>query len=484
MYWRSESTHFQGAPKTVSIMYKQAKFYLSPQVHEDGEAPIKVGVSVHGTRLLTTIGESVAPEFWNNETKTVSFPKKDATNAHGLTARQLNALMLKIAAGFAEYEAGLAKAYKPTVEELRDKLAAITGTRRKTVQSKREKAEAAAMAAEEERARREAERAAKRVPDYFAEFVAEEKDAREWAHGTTVTMNCFSKKLEGFDSLEYLNTEEGIKKFISNLKDEDLTNRTIEKKFRLLRWFLVWCERKGYIDRVCGYKPVIKLIKRPVIYLTPKELMRLYNYQIPANGTKVKLHTSTGQEYEKTVEDAAALAKTRDLFCFCAFTSLRYSDMAKLRRSDISEDGITVTMKKTRDRVTIELNDISRAILEKYKGQEFPQGLALPVISNQKMNDYLKDLCELCGINEPVNMDYYKAGKRVSEVLPKYDLIGTHAGRRTFIVFALTMGIDPAIVMKWTGHSDYQAMRPYIDIVGAAKAKAMDKFNHIEEAGL
>jgi len=465
-------------------MFKTPKFYLSPQVHEDGEAPIKVGVSVHGVRLLTTIGESVGPEFWSPDTKTVSFPKKDTTNAHGLTAGQLNALMLKIAAGFAEYEAGLAKNYKPTVEELRDKLAAITGTRRKTVQSKREKAEAAVRAQEEERARLEAEKAAKRVSDYFAEFVAEEKEAREWAQGTTVTMEGFGKKLAGFDSLEYLNTEAGIREFIENLKGEELTNRTIEKKFRLLRWFLVWCERKGYIDRVCGYKPVIKLIKRPVIYLTPKELLRLYDYQIPANGTKVKLHTAEGKEYEKTVEDAAALAKTRDCFCFCAFTSLRYSDMAKLRRADITEEGISVTMKKTRDRVTIELNDRSRAILEKYKDLQSPQGLALPVISNQKMNGYLKTLCELCGINEPVTLDYFKAGKRLSEVFPKYQLIGTHAGRRTFIVFALSMGIDPAIVMKWTGHTDYQAMRPYIDIVGTAKAAAMDKFNHLEEAGL
>ena len=152
--------------------------------------------------------------------------------------------------------------------------------------------------------------------------------------------------------------------------------------------------------------------------------------------------------------------------------------MAKLRRSDITEEGITVVTKKTHDRVTIELNKYSRAILEKYAGQDFPGGLALPVISNQKMNNYLKDLCELCEINAPVNMDYYKAGRKVAEVVPKFELIGTHAGRRTFVVSALTLGISPEIVMKWTGHSDYQAMRPYIDIVGKAKAEAMEKFNN------
>ncbi len=464
-------------------MYKQAKFYLSPKAYESGEHAIKVSASVHGTRLLTTIGQSTKPEFWNNDTKTVSFPH-GVTNAQGLTDKQVNAFMLKIGAEFALYEARLAKTYKPTVEELRDKLVAITGTKRKKVASKREKAEAAAKAQEEEKARKEAEEAAKTVADYYTEFVEKEKEAKEWAQGTTVTMEGFSKKLAGFDSLEYLNSEAGIVEFISKLKDQGLRNRTIEKKFRLLRWFLTWCERKGYISEVCKYEPTIKLIDRPVIYLTPAELMKLYRYQVPANGTEVTLLNAEGKEYKKTVEDAAALAKTRDLFAFCAFTSLRYSDMAKLKRSDITDDAINVTMKKTRDTAKIELNKYSREILEKYADLQHPQGLALPVISNQKMNDYLKDLCELCGINEPITMDYFKAGKRVSEVQPKYQLIGTHAGRRTFIVFALTMGIDPAIVMKWTGHNNYQSMKPYVDIVGAAKAKAMTKFNNIEEGAL
>ena len=464
-------------------MYKQARFNLSPVAYDNGEHPIRVSVSMHGTRLLTTIGQSVLPEFWNNTAKAVAMPQK-VTNSHGLTGSQINALMRKIVVGFDEHESGLSKAYKPTVEELRDKLAALTGSTRKTVQSKREKAEAEAQALANAMAQAEAERAAKRVPDYFAEFVEEEKDAREWAKGTTVTMLGFGKKLEGFDSLEHLNSEAGIKEFVNNLKGEDLTNRTIEKKFRLLRWFLTWAARKGYIEKVCSYQPKIKVIQRPVIYLTPSELMRLYRYQIPENGTKVTLHTADGKEYEKRVEDAAALAKTRDCFCFCAFTSLRYSDMAKLRRSDITEDGLQVVTKKTHDRVTIDLNNYAREILNKYAAQEFPGGLALPVISNQKMNGYIKDLCELCEINEPTNMDYYKAGKKVEKVVPKYQLIGTHAGRRSFVVLALTMGIAPEIVMQWTGHSDYQAMKPYIDIVGAAKAEAMKKFNNLEGIGL
>ena len=92
------------------------------------------------------------------------------------------------------------------------------------------------------------------------------------------------------------------------------------------------------------------------------------------------------------------------------------------------------------------------------------------------MNDYLKDLCELCEINEPVTSVFYRAGQRVEETKPKYELIGTHAGRRTFICFALSSGIPPQVVMKWTGHSDYSAMKPYIDIAEKTKAEQMAIF--------
>ena len=58
------------------------------------------------------------------------------------------------------------------------------------------------------------------------------------------------------------------------------------------------------------------------------------------------------------------------------------------------------------------------------------------------------------------------------------DEICSGAGRlRTFIVYALSLGITPNIVMKWTGHSDHKAMKPYIDIVDSIKASSMTKFD-------
>ena len=93
--------------------------------------------------------------------------------------------------------------------------------------------------------------------------------------------------------------------------------------------------------------------------------------------------------------------------------------------------------------------------------------------------DYLKELGELAEINEPVRETYYKGNERIDEVTPKYALLSTHAGRRTFICNALALGIPAQVVMKWTGHSDYKAMKPYIDIADDIKANAMNKFNQL-----
>lgn len=179
--------------------------------------------------------------------------------------------------------------------------------------------------------------------------------------------------------------------------------------------------------------------------------------------------------YNATFPDAPHLELAKDVFCFQCFTSLRYSDVRNLKKADIYDGYLTTTTIKTDEPLKIELNKYSKAILEKYKDIE---GIyALPVPVNQRMNKYIKDICKACEINEPICRTYYKGAERIDEIHPKYELIGTHCGRKTFICNALMLGIAPNIVMKWTGHRDYKSMKPYIDIADKAKEEAMNLFN-------
>ena len=245
------------------------------------------------------------------------------------------------------------------------------------------------------------------------------------------------------------------------MDEEGLRNASTKKQIGYLKWFLRWCTKKGYCmnNAYNSFNPKLKIPQKKVICLTLKELDKLKTYQIPQT-----------KQY---------LERVRDVFLFCCFSGLRYSDVYNLKRSDIKQDHIEITTIKTADSLIIELNDHSKAILEKYKDVHFENDKALPVVSNQKMNNYLKELGELAEINDPIRETYYKGNERIDTTTPKYALLSTHAGRRTFICNALALGIPPQVVMKWTGHSDYKAMKPYIDIADETKANAMTKFNNM-----
>ena len=298
----------------------------------------------------------------------------------------------------------------------------------------------------------------------FDDFVEDCGRQNNWTDSTFEKFAAVKNHLTNFReglTFEFFD-ERGLNDYVGYLRDvKEMRNTTIGKQLSFLKWFLRWAFKKGLHQNndYDSYKPKLKSTQKKIIFLTWDELNRLREFKIPSN--------------------KQALERVRDVFLFQCFTGLRYSDVFNLRRSDIKDDHIEVTTVKTSDSLIIELNNHSKAILDKYKDVAFEDDKVLPVITNQKMNDYLKELAELAGIDEPVRQTYYRGNERIDEVTPKYALLGTHAGRRTFICNALALGIPPQVVMKWTGHSDYKAMKPYIDIADDIKANAMSKFNQL-----
>ena len=124
-------------------------------------------------------------------------------------------------------------------------------------------------------------------------------------------------------------------------------NRTIVKQFKMLKSFLRWVSRNGYVIQpgVLEFKPKLKVIPKAVTFLKYKELMYFFHYEYP----KEKEH----------------LSKARDMFCFMAFTSLRYSDLAALKPVNLVDGYLDFCTEKTDDKLHIALNEHAMKIIEK-----------------------------------------------------------------------------------------------------------------------
>ena len=405
--------------------------------------PIRMRVNFASKRIEFTTGYRIDSAKWDADKQRV---KNGCSNKLKQSASEINASLLEyyteIQSIFKRFEV---EDVMPTPEQIKEAFNAL----HKPV-------------SEEPKPKKEA------LPcDFFQvfdDFVEDCGRQNNWTDSTFEKFAAVKNHLTNFReglTFEFFD-ERGLNDYVGYLRDvKEMRNTTIGKQLSFLKWFLRWAFKKGVHQNNAydSYKPKLKSTQKKIIFLTWDELNRLREFKIPFN--------------------KQALERVRDVFLFQCFTGLRYSDVFNLRRSDIKGDHIEVTTVKTSDSLIIELNNHSKAILDKYKDVAFEYDKVLPVITNQKMNDYLKELAELAGIDEPIRQTYYKGNERIDDVTPKYALLGTHAGRRTFICNALALGIPPQVVMKWTGHSDYKAMKPYIDIADDIKANAMSKFNQL-----
>ena len=302
--------------------------------------------------------------------------------------------------------------------------------------------------------------------DVFDTFINTESQTKTWAPATITKFKTNLAHIKQFQEKKHYTIEfESINETFFNkyvtYQRETLGHRntTISKSLKYLKWFLNWSTKRGYNKNLSfkDYDYKLKGTSRNsnVIFLTWVELMELYNKKIP------KKH----------------LEHVRDVFCFCCFSGLRYSDVYNLKRSNIKDSTIEFTTIKTDETLIIDLNDYSRKILDKYKKVPFKNEKCLPVISNQKMNEYLKDLGEFAKLNELETIVYYKGAERIEKTYKKWELLSTHTGRRTFISNALFLNIPAEVVMAWTGHKDHKVMENYYKIIAPQKRREMDKFN-------
>jgi site-specific recombinase XerD len=153
------------------------------------------------------------------------------------------------------------------------------------------------------------------------------------------------------------------------------------------------------------------------------------------------------------------LEQVRDIFIFSCFTGLAYIDVKKLTEKNIriSFDGklwIMTKRQKTNVQSNILLLEVPKIILEKYKSQ-LPNGDLLPVLSNQKMNAYLKEIGDLCGIDK--NLTF-------------------HLARHTFATtITLAKGVPIETVSKMLGHTNIRTTQIYARITDSKVSNDMQE---------
>ncbi len=155
------------------------------------------------------------------------------------------------------------------------------------------------------------------------------------------------------------------------------------------------------------------------------------------------------------------LALTRDIFIFCCFTGLAFSDIKQLAPEHIVTDmqghrWIRKPRQKTGNMCNIPLLKIPEEILKRYRTD--PECLAhnvlLPVTSNQKMNVYLKELADICGIRKNLS---------------------THCLRHFFATYTLAHGVSIESVAKMLGHSNTNMTRHYAKVLDQTILREMSK---------
>lgn len=152
----------------------------------------------------------------------------------------------------------------------------------------------------------------------------------------------------------------------------------------------------------------------------------------------------------------------RDMFLFLAFTGIRHSDMLKLTPANNFGDFLHFTQQKTGDEVAVTLHKYSKPLLKKYSfGKEGTDRL-FPSYTQQNFNKIIKIVAKKAGLKDLVRVTSYSGTLEIVEERPKYNLIKTHTGRRSFSRILSMLFVAEEIISEEMGHAGKSITRHYI----------------------
>ncbi|WP_295797464.1 site-specific integrase [Mucilaginibacter sp.] len=394
-------------------------FYMKKQKnYQSGSAPIYIRITVSGKRSETTTGRECEPSRWNAGAGRANGTKEDT--------RAFNAFLDDLQTKVYQAHRLLTEADELiTAETIRNKFLGKTEKPRSLIEI---------------------------FKDHNKKVGA--LIGKEYAKGTLCRYQTSLKHTIDFLKWKY------------NLTDIDI--KKVDHAFLMEYEFYLRSERK------CANNSAVKYIKNfgKIIRICIANRWLIYdpflNYKNKIK-TVDRVYLTTGELQEMTNKDMVTdrLTQVRDIFLFCCFTGLAYADVKKLRRWDLvtgidGEQWISIKRQKTDTPSRIPLLPAASTLMQRYVDHPNCEnsGRVLPVLSNQKMNAYLKEIADVCGINKPITF---------------------HIARHTFATtVTLLNGVPIESVSKMLGHTNIKTTQHYAKIldikVGADMAVLKKKF--------
>ena len=265
---------------------------------------------------------------------------------------------------------------------------------------------------------------------------------------------------------KYKTTRQYTEKFIQwKYKEKDINLISLDYEF--ISEFEFWlktqkkCAHNTTMKYLINFKKVVLIgVKKGWIPKDPFAAYKMTRENVNRSALSEKeLSRIAGKDFKNT-----RLNQVRDIFVFCCYTGLAYIDVSKLSSKNIidgygGEKWLKINRQKTDSQSRIPLLATALKILKSY--EDHPQcqntGTLLPVLSNQKMNSYLKEISDLCRINKPITF---------------------HLARHTFATtVTLTNGVPIESVSKMLGHSSIKTTQIYAKIVDKKISEDMNLLN-------
>ena len=281
-----------------------------------------------------------------------------------------------------------------------------------------------------------------RIYDEFIEEKENDFSGNAISNSTLKRYKCNKTLLEDFEKkAKHKLTlgkfdEKTFNKFLKFcVENREHSANTVHRNIGLLKTFLLWAFNKKY-----SFNNSFVNFKKPPKFRTDEIALNIEQVE------EIYAHDfSKNKKFERV----------RDLFVFGCVTGMRFGNYSTISKNDVQGDFIRVIDLKSKSKnLSIPLNNISKSILEKYEYQ-------LPNISNQKMNEYIKEVFKELKFTDEIKKTM-KYGDQLVEINSEfYKRISSHTARRSFITIMKNKRVPDKVIMSYTGHTSLEVFNAY-----------------------